>query len=190
MHCKADIGDRSGASSAIVLPSSRFISTLVRAGSARHQKPLVLGGHERSRSGSRDRRSQAVHRDDLGRRSSMAPGSTPRRPTAAVGLRPLPTRQVVADDGHRRARELLPTLTGPNHVGPRRPCHSRATSDGQARCRADNHGHLRPTAELAVSRARSVDRIQPVSQRLVGFVRSTAQLARQTVTRPGHEGND
>jgi hypothetical protein len=32
--------------------SSRWPSTLVRAGSAQHQEPLVLGGHERSRSAS------------------------------------------------------------------------------------------------------------------------------------------
>jgi hypothetical protein len=35
---------------------------LVRAGSARHREPLVLGGHERSRSASENRRLQAVDR--------------------------------------------------------------------------------------------------------------------------------
>ena len=38
--------------------------------SARHQEPLVLGGHERSRSASRDRKSQAIHPYDLRRQSS------------------------------------------------------------------------------------------------------------------------
>jgi hypothetical protein len=33
------------------------------------------------------------------------------------------------------------------------PCHLCATSDGQSRSRADNHGHCRPTDELAVSRS-------------------------------------
>ena len=51
------------------------ISTLVRAGSARHQEPLVLGGHERSRPASSDRRSQAVRPYDLGRPSSAGQGS-------------------------------------------------------------------------------------------------------------------
>src|SRR5829696_3313025 len=49
----------------------------VRAGSARHREPLVLGGHQRSRSASKNRRSQCIHRHDLGRRSSPALGSNP-----------------------------------------------------------------------------------------------------------------
>jgi hypothetical protein len=40
---------------------------LVRAGSVRHQEPLVLGGHERSPSANQHRRSETVHRLDLGR---------------------------------------------------------------------------------------------------------------------------
>ena len=61
---------------------------LVRAGSARHQEPLVSGGHERSASANPLRRSEAVHRLDLGWRSSPALGSNPisRLPlTAAAG---------------------------------------------------------------------------------------------------------
>jgi hypothetical protein len=33
---------------------------------------------------------------------------------------------------------------------PRWPCHSRATSDGQPRYRADNHGHIYATDELGI----------------------------------------
>src|SRR4030095_17272465 len=53
-----------------------------RAGSARHQEPLVLGGHERSRSASWNSRSQALPRYDLGRRTSLTPGSNPTSPDA------------------------------------------------------------------------------------------------------------
>jgi len=51
--------------------------TLVRAGSALHQEPLVPGGHERSYSVRSDRRSEAVHRYDLARRSTLGQGSNP-----------------------------------------------------------------------------------------------------------------
>jgi hypothetical protein len=50
---------------------------LVRTGSAQHQEPLVLGGHERSRAVSETRRSQAVHRYDAGRQSSTGQGLNP-----------------------------------------------------------------------------------------------------------------
>jgi len=50
---------------------------LVRPGSVRHREPLVLPGHERSRSANENRRSQAIHRSDLERRSSMGPRSSP-----------------------------------------------------------------------------------------------------------------
>jgi hypothetical protein len=70
--------------------------------------------------------------------------------TAAAGLRPLPTRQVVAEDRPRPARELMPTPRASNHVGPRRPCHSRATSDGQPWYRADNYGHMHPQGSVIV----------------------------------------
>jgi hypothetical protein len=56
---------------------------LVRAGSARHQEPLVPGGHERSTSANENRRSQVLHRLDLGRRSSPALGSNP---SVSIGL--------------------------------------------------------------------------------------------------------
>jgi hypothetical protein len=42
----------------------------VRAGSVRRREPLVLGGHQRSRSASKNRRSQGVRRHDLGRRTA------------------------------------------------------------------------------------------------------------------------
>jgi hypothetical protein len=61
----------------------------VRAGSAWHREPLVLGGHERSPSGHENRRSHGIHGPDLSWRSSLKPGSNPsvplrlREPTAA-----------------------------------------------------------------------------------------------------------
>jgi hypothetical protein len=67
-----------------------IVVTLVRAGSVRHRKPLVLGGHERSRPVYQNRRSHSIHRYDLGRRSSVAPGSSP---SSGTHGRPyLPTR--------------------------------------------------------------------------------------------------
>jgi hypothetical protein len=51
--------------------------TLVRDGSARHRNPLVLCGHERSRPASENGRSQAIHRYDHERRSSIGQGSNP-----------------------------------------------------------------------------------------------------------------
>jgi hypothetical protein len=89
----------------------------VRAGSARHPEPLVLGGHQRSRSASKNRRSQGVHRHDLGRRSSPALGSNPtsllprgraERPSGAEqpAVRALlrPTRWCAGCAGARRSR--------------------------------------------------------------------------------------
>ena len=60
-------------------------SLLVRAGSARQQKPLVPGGHERSTSANQHRRSQAVHRH-LERRSNPALGSNPTCTSALAGF--------------------------------------------------------------------------------------------------------
>jgi hypothetical protein len=56
---------------------------MVRAGSARHLDPLVLGGHERSRPVNKDHRSHGVHRSDLDRRISPALSSNP---TSGPGL--------------------------------------------------------------------------------------------------------
>jgi hypothetical protein len=78
--------------------------SLVRARSARHREPLVLGGHERSASANQHRRSEAVHRLDLGRRSSPALGSNPTSSASSTSafagcvdrwsaLGPLPVRQ-------------------------------------------------------------------------------------------------
>ena len=63
-------------------------SRLVRVGSVRHGKPLVLGGHERSVSANKNRRSQAVQRHDLGQQSSPAPGSNPTSDPKAALTRP------------------------------------------------------------------------------------------------------
>jgi hypothetical protein len=78
------------------------ISTLVRAGSARHLEPLVLGRHERSRPASSDRRSQAVRPYDLGRPSSAGQGFEshlhldPACPAAANPRPPHPRSRVLA----------------------------------------------------------------------------------------------
>jgi hypothetical protein len=53
------------------------VVALVRAGSARHQKPLVVGGHERSRPACHNPRSQHIHSQDQGGRGIEAPGSNP-----------------------------------------------------------------------------------------------------------------
>jgi hypothetical protein len=60
----------------------------VRAGSARHQDPLVLGGQERSRSAIENRRSQVVDRYGLARRSSIG---QVRAPSARLPLTRLPS---------------------------------------------------------------------------------------------------
>jgi hypothetical protein len=57
-------------------------SSSVRAGSARHREPLVLGGHQRSRPAYNNGRSLGIHRYDLGRRSSIGQGSNPSPNTA------------------------------------------------------------------------------------------------------------
>jgi hypothetical protein len=69
-----DLRHRRVATNPTVLPK---LAVLVRAGSARHKEPLVLGGHERSLSANENRRSEAVHRHYLGRRSSPELGSNP-----------------------------------------------------------------------------------------------------------------
>jgi hypothetical protein len=47
----------------------------------------------------------------------MRPDAPTNRP--AAGLRPLPTRHVVAEDGPHPARELMPRPTGPSRLGSR-----------------------------------------------------------------------
>jgi hypothetical protein len=59
---------------------SAGICGLVRAGSARHRKPLVYAGRQRSRPAYKNRRSHGLHRSGLGLPSSMGPGSNPARP--------------------------------------------------------------------------------------------------------------
>jgi hypothetical protein len=54
-----------------------IVVALVRAGSVQHRKPLVIGGHERSRPANQNRRSHCIHRNDLRRQNSMGPGSSP-----------------------------------------------------------------------------------------------------------------
>jgi hypothetical protein len=57
-----------------------------------------------------------------------------------------------------RSVALLTIAATPEAVTAK-PCHSRATSDGQARCRADNHGRSHANDELAVSHSSELERI-------------------------------
>jgi hypothetical protein len=57
--------------------------------------------------------------------------------------------------GLARALRALAASARGIRVGPRRSCHSRATSDGQRRYLADSHGQLHATDVLAVSRSSS-----------------------------------
>jgi hypothetical protein len=59
----------------------------VRAGSAQHQEPMVLGGHERAVSANKNRRSQGIHRSHLGRHNSLVPGSSPSSGTQEAVLK-------------------------------------------------------------------------------------------------------
>jgi hypothetical protein len=87
----------------------------VRTGSARHREPLVASGHERSRPTCKNRRSQGLPAEDLGRwNGAGASSSLPPGCRAQSGR--LPTRQVVAKGGPRPVRELMPPPAGPNHV--------------------------------------------------------------------------
>jgi hypothetical protein len=115
---------------------------LVCAGSARHQEPLVLGGHERSRPARRDRRSQAVHRYNLRRRSSMGQGlnPSPRQLPRACG----PCQRV------RWAPWAGLTLHPRSAIAARRPrpgppaaCHPRAMRGGLGRFPTVSDGHSR-----------------------------------------------
>jgi hypothetical protein len=54
-----------------------IVVALVRAGSAQHQKPLVLGGHERSRPACENPRSQHIHSQDQERRGIEGAGFEP-----------------------------------------------------------------------------------------------------------------
>jgi hypothetical protein len=72
-------------------------AALVRAGSARHRKPPVRGGHEQSRPAHNNRRSRGIHRCDLGPRTRMGPGSS-----APSGCRE-PSGLVPRGGGHRRS---------------------------------------------------------------------------------------
>jgi hypothetical protein len=76
----------------LAVPGRAFkLVTLVRTGSVRHRKPLVLCGHERSRRASQNRRSQSAHRYDLGRRGGLASGSNPSVRSTAYFHGTLPT---------------------------------------------------------------------------------------------------
>jgi hypothetical protein len=80
------------------------------------REPLVPGGHERSCSASRVRRSQAVARYDQGRRSSVGRGPNPS--VNCRGPAALANQAGVTEDGPHRPAELMPSLPGPSHVHP------------------------------------------------------------------------
>jgi hypothetical protein len=68
-------------------------------------------------------------------------------PTADAGTLPRHLRRLaneagVALDGPRPSPELEPNVATLSRRSPRRPCHSRAVSDGQSRSSVDNHGYL------------------------------------------------
>jgi hypothetical protein len=97
-----------------VLPARRALVGLVRAGSARHWEPLVLGGHERSRWVCKNRTSYGIYRSDLARERSMGPGSSP-PPSCREPSGLLPTRRwspktslTLRSGGANRATEYQP----------------------------------------------------------------------------------
>jgi hypothetical protein len=63
---------------------------LVRTGSAKHRKPLVLGGHDRSAAVNENRTSDGQWRSDLAQRISLGPGSSPSSGTRQSPHRPGP----------------------------------------------------------------------------------------------------
>jgi hypothetical protein len=105
------------------------MSTLVRAGSAWHQEPLVLGGHARSRPASRNCRSQAVHRYDLHRRSSTGQGSKPSpyscRGPAALADEPSGRRGRASPCTRAQCRRRQVGARPGPPAGVPSPCHSR-----------------------------------------------------------------
>jgi len=124
---------------------AEIVVALVRAGSARHRKPLVLAGHQRSRPAHNNRRSHGLHRSRLGLPTSTGPGSSlsPRLPRASG-----PCQR-----GSRSSGRALPIVRGgavttppePQLSSPSPPCdlagprwgRSRAVNDRSA---SDNHG--------------------------------------------------
>src|SRR5215211_5201181 len=89
--------------------------------------------------------------------SAMAPGGQDgfREATLEKERRRAPHRgEVVPTEGSRYGGERAGVGTAPRRprppAAPHRSCHSRATSKGQPRYRADNHGHFHPTVELFV----------------------------------------
>jgi hypothetical protein len=89
--------------------------------------------------------------------SAMAPGARTgfaMRPGRKSGAgRPTVGRWCLLKDPVT-AENVLGVGTAPPRprppAAPHRSCHSRATSKGQPRYRADNHGHFHPTVELVV----------------------------------------
>jgi hypothetical protein len=127
---------------------------LVRAGSAGHRELLVLGGHEWSRRACTVRRSLGIHRPDLRPGIRMGPGSNPSVPLPRA-CRPCQQAGVTEDGPHPRA-ELVPSLPGPSHVHPHRPCPRRVLSIGRQRSFTDNKGRcmsLRAVGSLHTERS-------------------------------------
>jgi hypothetical protein len=91
---------------------SAGICGLVRAGSARHRKPLILAGRQRSRPAYKNRRSHGLHRCGLGSSNRMGPGSNPTLQPRTSSMTPganslrLPAIVPVIQGSHHRARGL------------------------------------------------------------------------------------
>jgi hypothetical protein len=115
---------------------------VVRAGSARHQEPLGLGGHERSVSDSPNRRSRAYRCSDLGQRSSPALCSNPTSSGAPTDLllRALPSSRTGATyrrelrTSSQRSAQISRTVSDRHMTtaSATRPATTRRSSQGQA----------------------------------------------------------
>ena len=92
----------------------------VRAGSARHREPLVLGGHQRSRSGSKNRRSRAftatTSADEAARRRVRIPPPPPGGSLPQAGG-PRQRGRWSPQTGFTLRPSWWPSLPGFNNVG-------------------------------------------------------------------------
>ena len=150
-------------------------SPLVRAGSAAHRKPLVPGGHQRVTTGMQACGTTHLHGQRPRPLQEPDGGFEPLTPTAAVGLRPLPTRQVVTLDGPHPPVELVTIAASGSKVRPRRPCPPRARSIGVWRSHTDNSGRSGQAPELRHRRSIRVERVPGRAARNRGPARMAFQ---------------
>jgi hypothetical protein len=113
--------------------------TLARDGSVPPQSRGERSRHQRSQQKRRNRRSPSLHAPALAGVAGRLGVQVP-HPTAAAGLRPLPARQVVAEDRPHPARTAMRHGRGPRGaraaLGPRQ--------DGQQRSTAVPSGRSEP----------------------------------------------